>query len=64
MARFLLHKATEQMTYYQFSVTVIKHAIAQDSHKTQNIYYIHIVWLKHVSAGIGHLKVVRNTKKA
>jgi hypothetical protein len=42
MARFLSYKATEQMTCYQLSVTVIKNAIAEVSHKTQNAYYIYI----------------------
>jgi hypothetical protein len=62
MARFLLYKATEQMTCYHFSVKVIKNVIAEDSHKNPNFYYIHIIWLQHVSAGIGHLLVVQNTK--
>jgi CDP-diacylglycerol pyrophosphatase len=62
MARSLLYKTAEQMTCYQFSVTVIKNAIAEDSHKTQNVYYIHIICLRPVSAGIGRLQIVQNTK--
>jgi hypothetical protein len=62
MARLLLYKANEQMNCYQLSVTIIKNAIAEDSHKTQYVYYIHIICLQHVSAGIGHLQVVQNTK--
>jgi len=60
MTRFLLYKANEQITCYQPSVTVIKNAMAEDSHKTQNVYYIHKIWLQHVSAGIGHLQVLQN----
>jgi hypothetical protein len=65
MARSLFYKATEQTTYYQLSVIVIKNAIAEDNHKTQTVYYvyIYIIWLQHVSAVIGHLQVVQNTKK-
>jgi len=62
MARFLLYKATEQITCYHLSVTVIKNAIAEESHKTPNVYYIQIIWLQHVSVRIGHLQVVRNNK--
>jgi hypothetical protein len=62
MARFIFYKATEQMTCYELSVILIKNAAAEDNHKTQNVCYIHIIWLQHVSAGIGHPQVVQNTE--